>query len=121
MSWSMIWIGLSIYGNIVDVVNFITLVFLILFGVCLFGFTVILDEDLEYCKKKFRAFVIPLCCFGILSALLPPKKDLMIAMALSFGQKPAEQMISDMGSFYPKIKVLLEKELDNLLETKKDK
>lgn len=127
MNWGLYYLLLSVYGN-VDF--FLTLLLISAsFSVGLFFVLFILSigDDRKYMTKiysKYRKYLIwPIVILVVLNTLLPSRKDLMIATALYVSQKPVEQVLIDAGSMYPKLKKLLKKELDELLddEVKEDK
>lgn len=129
MSWGMIWLVLSVYSNIAHFLQFALIVVLCGVFFAVIGSLFVCDsafhEPIMETKEYFRmikkwtiwslVFIVPPLI------IMPAKKDVMIAIALHAGQKPAEQVISDMGAVYPKIKTLLEKELDDLLKTEGNK
>lgn len=72
------------------------------------------NNTLEAWQKAQKALIPAFIISGILACTAPSKKDMVMIMGLSVGQKGAEKVLDEASEFYPLIKDLLKKELEEL-------
>ena len=117
MGWAFMYYLLSLLDGIHAFFIFMLIaIFIYMFVIIFVHFIVNNETGNEFKSKGFFKKVIPIfIVFCLLKIAVPMKRDAMIIAGLSLAEKPITDTVNDIS---PKLKKLIDKELDKLIEEK---